>query len=159
MWAGIELPVPSCDSSLQYYPVQNTAFEAFIPYSLCVIFFRWCIAFREAISCWGLLAIQRCLWGDSIKDTASSKINIKDTISKRKTCTYYCSPSFKPFRLEHFVYLMAMLFTVFLKVCLFLLMKQVIIRRRWKNRSNLSVEVWFDVTQRPLAKEVLVPMQ
>lgn len=36
MWAGIELPVPSCDSSLQYYPVQNTAFEAIIPYSLCV---------------------------------------------------------------------------------------------------------------------------
>lgn len=35
MQAGIELPVPSCDSSLQYYPVQNTTFEAIIPYSLC----------------------------------------------------------------------------------------------------------------------------
>lgn len=34
MWAGIELPVPSCNSSLQYYPVQNTAFEAIIPYSV-----------------------------------------------------------------------------------------------------------------------------
>lgn len=36
LWAGSELPTPSCDSSLQYYHVQNIAFEIIILYSLCV---------------------------------------------------------------------------------------------------------------------------
>lgn len=101
MWAGIELPTPSCDSSWQYYHIQNIAFEVIILHSVCTKHVSSssgdAVVPKRQLITENCYAIQICPWGDSTKDTASSKINIMVIISKRKSCTYYCFQNCKLF--------------------------------------------------------------